>query len=342
MVRSPQLLNLSTKWLIAHGKPSLPVDIASAGLLSPSQNDNFFNGLARYYQHIVALFEEAKADSQVTDFAHIGLQSLSAPQTNSDSLKLDLLSRLLTAELRCNNFARAYAAISRFIDKALQKSSMSRLVQLVISTIGATPGGKQALSILEALPTGIDSSLAYIVDDKLSELAKKQTVVPITRDGRYLQPHATDHITLLYAHRIRQNNFRGAVSVLLDRLNMIKRTGRARNDPQATELRRSYLFLINTLASVAPEDAYVLSEVLVGGMNGTEGKRRKIVVTLDDLRREYQTLLDKCSRIERGDYEFFADEEESEESEIEGEEPVSQSTVRGAEDALMEGAIDVS
>ena len=29
-----------------------------------------------------------------------------------------------------------------------------------------------------------------------------------------------------------------------------------------------------------------------------------MIITLDDLRREYQRVLDRCSRIERGDFEF--------------------------------------
>ena len=35
-------------------------------------------------------------------------------------------------------------------------------------------------------------------------------------------------------------------------------------------------------------------------------KKRRVIVTLDDVRREYQKVLDRCSRIERGDWEFGA------------------------------------
>ena len=38
----------------------------------------------------------------------------------------------------------------------------------------------------------------------------------------------------------------------------------------------------------------------------------RMVITIDDLRREYQQLLDRCSRIERGDFDFDMDEQESE------------------------------
>lgn len=37
--------------------------------------------------------------------------------------------------------------------------------------------------------------------------------------------------------------------------------------------------------------------------------KRRIIVTLDHLRREFQSELDRVSRIERGDWEFGLDEE---------------------------------
>lgn len=46
------------------------------GLVAVDQR-NFFNaGLSMYYQHVLSLFEKAKAQSFVADFARLALQSL--------------------------------------------------------------------------------------------------------------------------------------------------------------------------------------------------------------------------------------------------------------------------
>lgn len=277
----------------------------------------------------------------MAEFAHLGLQSLPSSRSPSDALNLELLTRLFTAELQCCNYIAAYAVIARLPNHALQRSSLRKLIESIVSTTGVAPNGNQALSLLKALPIGLDSSLTVVLDDTLSSLARKQSTFTTTFDSRRPQVHATDFIGLLCAHRLSRNNFRGAVSVLLDRLNRIKQTGRARNDPQALELRRAYLYLINTLASVAPEDAYIVSEISVPEQDGPNKKRRRVVVTLEDVRREYQALLDRCSRIERGDYEFYVDGEESEDSEHLDEMEVDSAT-RGTKSALMSGAMDVS
>lgn len=39
-------------------------------------------------------------------------------------------------------------------------------------------------------------------------------------------------------------------------------------------------------------------------------KRRRVVVTLEDLKREYQDVLDRCSRVERGDFDFEIEEDD--------------------------------
>jgi nuclear pore complex protein Nup160 len=108
---------------------------------------------------------------------------------------------------------------------------------------------------------------------------------------------------------------------------LIKRSNQARNDPEATQLRHALLVLINALSCVAADEAYLLTEekespktngMMVrssGGAADSNGgsTRRRIVVTLNDLRKEYQQLLDKCSRIERGDFDFEMDEHGSDE-----------------------------
>lgn len=52
--------------------------------------------------------------------------------------------------------------------------------------------------------------------------------------------------------------------------------------------------------------------------NQNQKPQKRVIVTLDHLRREYQGELDRVSRIERGDWEFGALEEEDED--VDGDE----------------------
>jgi len=178
------------------------------------------------------------------------------------------------------------------------------------SSAGDASGGMQQLL---RFPLGLHPKLSQHVDEALAGLAHRRS-----RSG---WPDGTqnDYLRILQAYRLARNDFRGAVSVLFERLTMLKKSPQARNDPEATELRHSLLALINMLACVDADDAYILAEVpeppdaKVNGFHEDAGyrdevtgwkARKRIIVTLDDLRKEYQALLDKCSRFERGDYEF--------------------------------------
>ena len=313
---------------LASGKALGNLHDMSAKLLSLIEINSFFDGLPKYYQHILALFESENAYSYVATFANLGLQALPTPQESST--KTELLSRLFTAELQCCNYHAAFLALSQISDTALKQKDMKTLVKSIVSTCGRTPGGAQAIHVLQTLPLGSQPILAEVVEETLTALADKQVFLPDLGDGKWQGSRPIDYLRILLAYRFEQSDLRGAVAVLLQRLNLVRKSSRARNDPQALELRRCFLFLINTLASVPADDAYVITEVAVepgqaDSTSGTTGdsqrgtkKRRRIVVTLDDLRREYQMLLDKCSRIERGDYEFYdredgGDEDDGEE-----------------------------
>ncbi len=50
----------------------------SARLLDADEKSYFSDGLYRYYQHVLSLFEKVKAHSHVVDFADLALQSLLA------------------------------------------------------------------------------------------------------------------------------------------------------------------------------------------------------------------------------------------------------------------------
>jgi nuclear pore complex protein Nup160 len=123
------------------------------------------------------------------------------------------------------------------------------------------------------------------------------------------------------------------------------------DDPESKEIRHELLALINLLACVGKNEAYILVDLDTsdvepdrrrsvqmdsdenvfadpsspltphsknsrslsfssnsGSSHGGPQKnmQRRVVVTLDHLRREYQAELDRVSRIEQGDWEFGA------------------------------------
>lgn len=309
--------SITANWDTASGRPPGHLHEMSAGLVSMMDADLFYNGIPRYFQHVLALFETAKAFSHTADFAHLALQALQPGQKEpAFAFKSEILSRLFTAELKCSRFLAAFTALAQFTDHALQKSAMIALIDA-------------GLQVIETLPIGLHPQLSRHVDQHLAALAKKQKSIPGVQSQLWTSHNDVDYLTILHAFRIAQKDYRGAVTVLLDRLKLIKRSNQARNDPEAVQLRRALLVLINALSCVAPDEAYLLTEenespktngMVAGNFGGAAdpnggSTRRRIIITLNDLRREYQQLLDKCSRIERGDFDFEMDEHGSDEDE---------------------------
>jgi DNA repair protein RAD51/nuclear pore complex protein Nup160 len=121
---------------------------------------------------------------------------------------------------------------------------------------------------------------------------------------------------ILYAFRIQRNNFRGAASILHDRLQRLKSSSSQTHDPADESLAQCYLMIINTLENVGKDDAYILAKqrIDVGavapgaaqqwGIGKGKMLRKRQVVTLDMLRKEYQAELDRVEAIEKGDYPY--------------------------------------
>ena len=353
----------------------------SSSLLDIISVDSFHNGLPKYFQHIVTLFEQSRAFSHVADFARLALQPLESSSNRPtdhaseyNTLRTDLLSRLFHASLKTCQFEQAYSALSRYTDLALQKSALTSLITTMLSVSGpGTAGVDQLLSF----PLSLTPNLFTHVDQTLVSLAKKQTSFPLMQGPgttslglNHNMANTPDLDRTLYAYRIARHDFRGAAEVAY---RIVQRLRKARDappmssfprrpsdhvegsnqvdedDPESKELRQELLALINLLACVERSNAYILvdvedddnrsrnSNVSWGGGNdgsvfndspipGRKGstssptaspvlrsdsrggskqqQEKRIVVTLEDLRREYQSELDRVSRIERGDYEF--------------------------------------
>jgi len=283
----------------------------TALLVTLEQRDHFSEGLPSYYQHIITLYERlhlldkdrrAGAHSYVVDFANLALQALPRIPNltiNAESkLRNDLLSRLFSASIATENLEQAYTTLSRYSNPVLRASALNTFVKTTIA--------KHQTPYLLSLPF---TTLAQDVDGILAGLASK---APTTQE-------AARCARLLYAYRIRRNDFRGAATAVYELLQrLLARSsagdGDGDGDEGGEEVLRCYLTLTNLLASVGEEERWILAETPlaaattagagagVGVGLGRKAKRR--VVTLEDVRRGYQEELDRRQVLERGGFSF--------------------------------------
>ncbi|THC94969.1 hypothetical protein EYZ11_005563 [Aspergillus tanneri] len=372
-------------YLLSCGKPLGNLHEMSSTLLDIVSVDCFHNGLPKYFQHILSLFEQARSFSHVADFASLALQALESESGNKQdteyvSLRTDLLSRLFYASLHNCQFDQAYSALSRYKDLALQKSALGSLITGILAASGSGTAGLQ--HILH-FPTSLVPNIASYVDETLVSLARKQTSSSFYLDGgNHWTDNSPDYQRILQAYRIARGDYRGAAEIAYRNVQRLRDTrdgssarlvlakGRdtdglpataGEDDTESQEIRHELLSLINLLSCVDKSESYILIEkddpsmVAVPSdrrrsiqtddgdvfMDDAESgsptlygykrrlsssatvirpssrrnskssftadttiPRRRIIVTLDHLRREYQSELDRVSRIERGDWEF--------------------------------------
>jgi nuclear pore complex protein Nup160 len=262
----------------------------SSGLLDILDADNFNNGLPKYFQHILSVFEKARSFTHVSDFASFALQALETDgQYSQDdpeylNIRTDVLSRLFYASLRTCQFDRAYSALSRYTNSALQKSALASLITAILSAYGP---GMSGLEQLLHLPLGITPSLSSHVDECLLSLARKQPSFSssLDPDDLWWEGNDTpDYHRVLHAYRIARNDLRGAAELgyqtvqrlrdardtPLTQLALIRR-GRIDDDEsrrlveeddlESKKIRHELLSLINLLACVDKNEAYILVEL---------------------------------------------------------------------------------
>ncbi|PYH88677.1 hypothetical protein BO71DRAFT_435506 [Aspergillus ellipticus CBS 707.79] len=371
-------------YLLSCGKPLGNLHEMSSTLLDIVSVDCFHNGLPKYFQHILTIFEQARSFSHVADFASLALQALASEHGSEQdpenaSLRADLLSRSFYASLQNCQFDQAYSALSRYRDRALQKSALSSLITGILTASGPGTAGLQ--KILH-FPTSLVPNIASYVDEILASLARKQTTFSSYLDTENKwSDRAPDYQRILQAYRIARGDYRGAAAVAYRN---VQRLRHARDhsthlvltkaceadeahpieedDPESKEIRHELLSLINLLACVDKSESYILVEkdgqqpptdrrrslqptdddgnVFMDGaadanpaspspygshrrlsasptairpssrrdskssIAATHIPQRRVIVTLDHLRREFQAELDRVSRIERGDWEF--------------------------------------
>jgi nuclear pore complex protein Nup160 len=381
----------------ACGKPMGNLSDMSAELLDLLDGNCFHNGLAKYYQHILSIFEKARSYSHVADFASLALQALDSEvwaeqDVEYSTTRDDLLSRLFTGALKTCQFDQAYSALTRLQDLKLQRTELTELISTILTVSGpGTAGLKQILRF----PTSLVPNIASFIDEILVYLTHKQTtnVTWLDADNNIFEA-TPDYTRILQAYRIARGDYRGAAEIAYRNVQRLRKARDApssalthkgkeideaarppveEDDAESKEIRHELLSLINLLACVDKSEAYILVEngPPISTTFGNErrpsthadeegnismedadssptanGKRssvtfashrrgsskssaierrnsvsfevpainnllkRRIIVTLEHLRREFQSELDRVSRIERGDWEFGLYEEE--------------------------------
>lgn len=263
----------------------------SSSLLDFVSMDRFHNGLPKYFQHVLSIFEQVHSFSHVADFASLALQTLESELSEQDPeysvLRTDLLARLFHASLKTCRFDEAYSALTRYSDIALQRSALNSLITTILASSGpGTTGLKQILHF----PTSLVPNLASYVDETLVSLARKQTsfnsILDADNDNNKSNNKWTDttpdYQRILQAYRIAQNDYRGAAEIAYRNVQRLRKAREnpsshltlAKNkeaaddpkslveedDPESQEIRHELLSLINLLACVDKSEAYILVE----------------------------------------------------------------------------------
>ncbi|KAI2790123.1 hypothetical protein POX_d05628 [Penicillium oxalicum] len=385
-------------YLLSCGKPLGNLHEMSSTLLDLVAVNCFHNGIPKYYQHILSVFEQARSFSHVAEFASLALRALdSEPWAEHDpgytQMRTDLLSRLFFASLKTCQFDQAYSALARYQDLALQRSALNSLITNILAVSG--PGVAGIQQILR-FPTALVPNIASHVDEILVSLARKQNTFTswVDIDNDEVDISSIDYNRILQAYRVARNDYRGAAEIAYRNVQRLRQARDApssalvrkslretevahvpEDDQESKEIRHELLSLINLLASVDKNEAYILVETSPpasptegtsslhskrrhqdddenvfmedarpGSSSPSEDRRRslsrasftssdrrgsrgsisfqspldapqkRVIVTLDHLRREYQSELDRVSRIERGDWEFGLLEDDDEEA----------------------------
>lgn len=218
----------------------------------------------------------------------------------SEEIRTDLLSRLFSASLYTARYDLANSTLGLLRDEALKGNYLRTLIITMCES--------QSVGELLSLPwLGMEDK----VDCCLS--VKSQSVVDVNAGVPW-------HM-ILYSWRIRRGDFRSAASVAYERLQklqvlaetdggskMVLRNGqyewdeRRGRDELDSEVTRAYLQVINALACVEGEQAWIFVEPVVG-KKGEEGRKRR-VVRIEELRKALSEEIEKEEDLRRGRFAF--------------------------------------
>ncbi|KAF1984672.1 hypothetical protein K402DRAFT_395364 [Aulographum hederae CBS 113979] len=274
-------------------------------LLQPIERDHFSDGLPRYFTHVLSLFDKQKQHAYVVEFANLGLQAIKSAQHGEDiseedeNMATDFRSRLFSACIQLQNWQEAYTTLLSYTNVPLRNAALTSFVKALISA-GQMP-------LLLSLPW---MSLADDVENVLSSLAFKYANIEDTEK----------HAKLLYSWRTMRGDFRGAAMTMWELLQRLKASPSA--DLHSESILTNWLILVNLLSCVAEEEAWLLAESgissqyssgdVFGGSAATNvthskkgGAPRRRIVTLADVRKEYQEELDRAQALAKGRFSFM-------------------------------------
>lgn len=237
----------------------------------------------------MALFEKARAYSYVLDFAGLAIQ-FSQANPEAGLIRSEMLSRQFNAATAMCRFEVAHSSLLSMKDKALRLSSLRKLLDKMCDT-----GHNKDLMTLPF--PGLQDDIDEILEQRCK--AKMDVL------------NGTPYHQILYSWRISHNDYRGAASVLLDRIQKFRHAGEGDKfvgeDVLDTPVTKQYLLLINALSCVDPKQAWIFQEELPppnSRESNFQGKRT--VVTLSDVRKQYQDELDRVAAIQNNQFGFDA------------------------------------
>lgn len=194
-------------------------------------------------------------------------------------MESDLLSRLFNALMHAAQYDEAYSALMRYSNVTLRNSDLAAFVTAMV---------QHCPDKLLSLP--ISSSITK-VDATLASLARKATSSSLNWSLSYL----------LYIFRTKSGNLRGAASALFEGIHRAKAAHGANEylQPDSTQaVSDAYRALINVMACMKPDEAWIFAE-------GTRKDEKRKVVLLDDVRKEYQAMLDQVEGVNEGRFAFL-------------------------------------
>lgn len=190
-----------------------------------------------------------------------------------------------------------------------------------LRTLIITMAESQSVSSMLSLPwLGLEDAVSAVLSQKSKSVVDVNAGVPW-------------HM-ILYSWRIRRGDFRGAASVAYERLQklqvlaemeggasarapagkMVLRNGqyewdeRRGRDELDSEVTRAYLQVINALACVEGEQAWIFVEPLVGAKKSTLGAEKRRVVRIEELRKALSEEIEREEDLRRGRFAFGVDE----------------------------------
>ncbi len=239
--------------------------------------------------------------SFVIDFARLSLQFIRSSHSDSETqnrhLRTEMHSRIFNAAIQTTRYELAHSILVLFTDSVLQQSSLRTLVTKMCES-------SHASELIQLPFIGLQDAVDEILTQKCQSIVDVNAGIPYHK--------------ILYAWRIKRNDFRGAAANSLDRLHKLEQSGDGDkligDDGLETPVIRQYVTLINALSCVDSKQAWILSEELPPrgshgasmGKNPAQPKRK--LVTLDDVRRGYQEELDRVAAIQNNQFAFAGDE----------------------------------